>query len=90
MDKGIRPFGHGGDATGERLGQRRFIGHGRHLFLPQIKVTARERIEIRRRFRHDCTILPAGVFDQSRDTPSCCSAMKNLLPFVAIAKTLIA
>ena len=90
MDKGVRPFGHGGDATGERFGQRRFIGHGRHLFLPKVEVTARERMEIRRRFRHGDSILPAGAFDQWADAASYCSAMKNLLPFGAIAKTLIA
>jgi hypothetical protein len=90
MDKGVRPFGHGGNAMGERFGQRRFIGHGRHLFLPQIKVTARKRTEIRRRFRHGSSILPVLVFDQPGNALPYCSAVKNILPFGAIAKTLIA
>lgn len=90
LDKGTRPFGHGGNAMGERFGQRRFIGHGRHLFLPQIKVAARERTEIRRRFRHGSSILPVLFFDQPGDAPSYCSAMKNILPFGTIAKTLVA
>jgi len=90
MHESVRPFGHGGNATGKRLGQRRFIGHGRHLFLPKVKVTTRKRIEVRRRFRHGGSILLGDRFDQRHKGRSYCSAMKNLLPFCAIAKTLVA
>lgn len=90
MDERPHPLGHRGDAAGEHFGQRRFIGHGRHLVLPQVQVAARKRIEIRRRFRHEMSILRGDIFDQYGNDLSYCSAVKNVLPFDAIAKTLIA
>jgi len=90
VHESVRPFGHGGDAAGKRFGKRRFIGHGRHLFLPKVKVAARKRIEIRRRFRHGKSILLGRRFDQRHKGRSYCSAVKNHLPFCAFAKTLVA
>ena len=43
-------LGHHGNAAGHGLGQGGIGGHGGNLFLPKIEITARERVEIRRRF----------------------------------------
>jgi len=39
---------HHGDPAGNGLGQGGVGGHGRHLLLPQVEITARERLEIGR------------------------------------------
>lgn len=39
---------HHGDAAGDGLGEGGVGGHGGHLLLPQVEVTARERLEIGR------------------------------------------
>jgi polyhydroxyalkanoate synthesis repressor PhaR len=90
LHEGGRHLGHHGDPLRNRFRKRRIVRHRGYLFLPQIEVTARERLEIRRRFRHGESILLGCLLDQRGSGPVCCAAVKNLLPIRANGKSLVA